>query len=981
MKLICSCGFRTRAHWLVLVAVCTALPAAAIVRAEEILDDPPGAASPGQEKQAERQNSGGSPRPQPDAEVIEVLGVRLPENSSSTGPVSRITSVDLDLAGSVSIADAIQQLPATDFLGSMATQVNGGRGRRTLGLRGLGPTRTLILVNGRRFVSSSNGASDAVDLEGIPAALVESVSVLRDGASPAYGADAIAGVVDVRLRRSFDGLDFQLSAGGSGKGDAYQSGASVVWGRDFSRGNLTLAASLSGSEPLRFADRSFSRRPIVQAMTGADGVVQITRDVVTFPEGATQIVNRSDPSQRALVAFSPGPIEGSGFSSVTSRAQLDTLNEDLYLLGEAYRSALMGSFSYELGSRTEVFAELLYSRRDSKQRFTPVFLGTEGTSKNPFGFTFALAPTGGASAPQNSPFLPPGFVDFAFAASGAGPDSSGDSLGPLPITVVRSLNELGPRVFQNEVRSLRSIAGARGSLFSGARQLSWELFVNYGRSDDVESTENNVNLTRALASVQPALCQETPGCALGDFFGAEDLLDTPAALEFIRFKSTDRLRFHLLEIGMEIGTTLAQLPAGEARLVVGAEYRVEDAAIRIDPVVAAGDSVSLSRSDTRGRQLVRESFFEASIPLVADARLLHELSLSVAGRYTNTSSFGGRYSARYALAFAPLPSIRFRVGYGTSFRAPTISDLFRGSADSRAPVQDRCSGFPRIPDPLLLRRCAAVLPDGEFSNERLFQAGLGLPVRTNVAGNPDLREEASRTFSIGVQLAPSWLPSVSFSIDYYKVDVADPIQGQNAQQRLDDCLLRGIESECAAVARDRFGQIQLIDLPQTNLGRLSTHGLDFSLVYTDDLPYLGEVRLGVDGVYIFDFEQVGVGGVVKANGRLFGSSTGLPNFRGRAVLELEPREKLSLAVAARYIGEADIFERALAGLPFRHVDPVTYIDLAVTYRVSEQLQLGFSIQNLTDEDPPLVIGSNLTNTSDVYDLVGRRYSVMLRKTF
>jgi iron complex outermembrane receptor protein len=924
-----------------------------------------------------------------EVEEIVTTGTRLPSTYTATGPITTLTAEALQLSSAASLAEALEDSPSVDFSGLRPEDTNGGRARSTVGLRGLGPERVLILVDGYRLVSSSSGVRDAVDLANIPVKLVQSVDILRDGASTIYGSDAVAGVINIKTRRFYDGFELFLDGGATEEGDGSRGEAGFIFGRNFSRGNVTLYGSLDGFEPVKITDRSFSRSPVLAASFGPDGDVVLTRDVVSIPQGAVPIRNFLDPNDPVdVVGFEPGP-NGESFAPFDLRTNGRSVNDDLYLTGEGYRSSLSGTFDFALRRGVELFGQATYVRRDGKQRIPSSGLSPSGTPANPAGFTFPIFRRDDPLSASNSPFLPPDFVDFAFRESGlAGVPlevlQQIPQLRGLPISVFRQLDELGPRVFQNEVRTLRTVLGVRGELPLPLDPLAWEVYVNYGRSHDVESTENDVNLTRALASVQPALCAQTPGCALGDFFGDGSLLGTPDAFEFIRFKSEDRLLFHMRQAGLTARTTLARLPAGDLRLALGGEYREEDGSVSVDAVTLAGDGAGLGRGNTRGRQLVREAFFEADIPLVADVPGLKDLRVNASGRYTDYSTFGGRYLSRYALSFTPVESLLVRGVYSTSFRAPSISDLFLGRADSAELLIDPCTGFPNLPEPLR-SRCAAVLPAERFTAASPFDGNLGTAgrvVTTNVGGNRALEEETATSVSVGFVYQPAWewLRGVRLAVDYFDVEIADPIVGQTAQTRVNNCLLSGVLSECDATRRGVEGVIDFVDSPRTNFGKFRTNGLDVSAQYTTVWPVLGRMLFEVQGIYTFDFEFESFGDKGKANGRI-GVQSGLnPNAKWLFSIVSSPRSDLRIELDAIYLGEAEISPRASLGLPLDDVSDVVYLNVGFRYDVTEQLSLGLTVRNATDKQPPLVVGS-IINTNGSYDVLGRRASLSLRLRF
>jgi iron complex outermembrane receptor protein len=945
-----------------------------------------------------------------DDEIV-VTGSRVKTNYNGLGPVTTLSQEDLDLSGELNVSDLLKERPSIDFTGTNRFDTNGGRGRNTIGLRGLGPGRTLVLVNGRRFVQSSNGASDAVDLSVLSAGLFQEVEVLRDGVSTIYGADAVAGVINIRTRTNFEGFRMRLTGGATEEQDFENGEATLLWGKNFDRGNFAIGASLVGFPELSITDRSSTRSPIFGAFRDptVPGGVRFDRDLFSFPQGIS--INPSiDPrNPNAITSFNPGP-GGTGFKPLArdARGALDlsqdqtNINGTFPLTSQGDRASVGSQFNFEVTDNIEFFSEVSYSRLNTKTSFSPSFLDSSPTFKNPGGFQFLIANPelfGPGAQGFNNPFLPDGFAEAQFAAAGPLRDADGnivlDENGqPVPqevlgLTLFKSLDEFGPRKFESNSDTWRAIAGLRGTLPGPIDDINWEGYYNYGRSDDTFITKNDVNLTNALASIRPDLCDRTPGCVVGDFFGERGLVtNTPGALDFIRFNGRDHLIFHLKEVGVSATTTVAKLPAGDMRMSIGAQFREEDGSVSVDAVTLSGDSGGLSRSGTRGRQLVREGFYEAEIPLVEGIPLVNEFSVNISGRYTDYSTFGGRYLSRYALSYAPIKDLRFRGVYATSFRSPSISDLFLGPADSFVSVSDPCDGFPNV-EPALFEGCQreleAAAGEGAFTDDNPF-GGFGNQsnqVRSNIGGSSQLSEETADSINVGFVYTPNWMPGMSLALDYFNIEVDNPVVFQSPNFRVNNCVLRNQLSECSAQQRDENGFLVFVDVPRTNFGEIQTHGLDFAVEYTKDIPKVGPARFAVEGVYTYDFEFTTFNGKSKTNGIIGGAGGAIPNMRMFFDMDFQPTEEVTISTSVEYIGRSKIIDRRIQNLPFANAPAAMYLDAAIRYQVTDRIALTLSGQNLTDKQPPLIIGDGtFTNTNTaLYDVLGRRYFAVLTVDF
>lgn len=907
-------------------------------------------------------------------EEITVTGSRLVrDNLGSLGPITILSADEITLSGVSSTEDILRDLPSVGFQGINKNQNNGGGGLSFIDLRNLGSGRTLVLVNGRRFVNGGSGVADAVDINNIPPALLERVEVLRDGVSTIYGADAVAGVVNFVLKDDFEGLQLDVFGGVSDESDGEETGGSVLWGKNWDGANLTLSGTLFSRAPVDQRDRSFARNPIVFT----DGIDQVVGSGFV-PEGRASAIERDDFDD---VFFRPSVNPDGSASSFSSFDFFDPSNpfnfaDDSYLIGSVYRSAINASFRYELTESLEFFTDAEYRRRDSEQRLASVPQGGISTRANTSGFTFPVF----RDASRNSPFLPTDFQAALF-------DGLDPSVDQTMLTLSRRFVETGPREFTNESRTLRFVAGLRGDLPGPIAPLRWEVYGNYGRTQQTEFLKNQINLTRALASVQPEVCAQDPACVPGNFFGANSLFSTPDAIPYIRFKSRERIGFHLRQVGASIVGPVLELPAGEVQLAVGAEYREEDGFVSPDPLVVSGDSAGNGLDPTRGNFIIRDLFFESSFPLVAGMRGIEELTLDVSGRYTDSSDFGGAYLSRYGFSYAPVEDFRLRGVYATSFRAPSISDLFGGGADSFLSLRDPCDGFPNIPDPTVMANCAASLPNSDqFTAANPFDqasVGTGGQLRSNIGGNPDLEEERARTINVGFVFQPRFLPDLAVAVDYYDIEIDDPQVNPDPQIAvLNECFgSAGLSSaQCGNITRTGSGGVSLIEVAQTNFGKIETQGIDIDIRYAIDLPVVGPATVSLAGNYVVDFETVGLTRT-KGNGRLEANEGSVPNFRARLSTSFNPIPPLMLTATTRFIGESTDQDRREQGLPFDNVPKTYYLDVSARYDITENLTMFLGVRNVTDKEPPFFLDGGTNTNTDTYDVLGRFAFLRLRATF
>jgi len=460
----------------------------------------------------------------------------------------------------------------------------------------------------------------------------------------------------------------------------------------------------------------------------------------------------------------------------------------------------------------------------------------------------------------------------------------------------------------------------------------------------------------------------------GNFFGRNGLLDTPGAIDYIRYEARDRLGFHLKEVGGSISGSAVTLPAGDLKLAVGAEYRQEDGFVSPDFLTVSGDSGGNGLDPTRGNFITRSTFWEGTVPVLANLPGIEEFTLEMSGRYTDYSSFGGKYLSRYGFSYAPIVDLRFRGVFATSFRAPGISDLFGGGADSFPALVDPCDGFPNIPDPVTLANCARDL-GGQFNaGNQYLQSNTagGAQLRANIGGNPDLQEETADTYNFGVVYQPSFMPDLSVAVDYFRVEIDQPIVNRDPQRVLDNCYTSVGSLDCGNIQRGSFdGGVNLLKVAKQNVGKIETSGVDFDVAYALEVPVLGATRMTIGGSYTFDFITTDDTGSVKTNGFLNQNDGAIPNFKGRIGARFQPLDDLALSTTARFIGGTKDRTRREAGLPFAKVSDVWYLDTSARYSFSEDYELTFGVRNLMDKRPPFFIDGGTNTNGLTYDLIGR----------
>jgi outer membrane receptor protein involved in Fe transport len=882
-------------------------------------------------------------------ETIEVTGTRIPgPDASNDHPLTIIPTEEIERSDAASAGDLLRKLPSVGSQGVNAAQTsatNGqaGNGNDFIELRNLGVPRTLVLVDGRRFVESGNLDSEGVDLNNIPVAMIDHIEVLRDGASPIYGSDAIAGVVNIILKKNLEGLILTGDVGGASAGDSLTGHFAGTYGWNFEAGNVTLGIDYLNRAPVHQRDRSWASDPYQSAFFLPGGGISAIRGVA-YPAGG--VAQAADPDD--------DPLPDSGRVLMTGRRRYRAYNpatdnydisRDQDLTSGLEKFSVHSSGRYDLSDTVSAFAQGIFSRRESSYQLSPARLDANFESDS-FEDGFEI-PAG--ENPRQPPFNPFG-QDVAFS---------------------RSLVEFGPQQALIDASTFQLTAGLEGTLLD---RFHWQASYSFGQS---ETTINRLNVAN-LEHVQDTLtlddCQDQPGCVSANYFGPNGL--SRAAVNYIRYNDVDHAGYNQRVFSASVNGNILTLPAGPVGFALGAEQRYESGYNLPSALVQEGDSSYDDALPTAGHYDVWELFGELNVPVLADLPLVHRLDLEGAFRWSDYSLFGDATTYKAGIDYQPVEDVRFRISRSTAFRAPAISELFQGQDVNQITVADPCdaSNGLRKPGSVVDTNCTAAGAGPGFISQ-----GAG----ATQGGNPSLQPETAREWSMGTVIKPRWVPGLTFSADYYRIDLNKAIEESGlADYILAQCYgSAGLSNPaCASVARDpSTGQIVFLYAPQSNIGAIKTDGIDLAVNYdapaaTLGLPLPGRLELDWSATYLLHFDQQDApgapfqhfAGTLGPNDGLHGSYTHL-----RARLETVYSEGgWSVGYDVRLIGGAKVLGADSSTQAFTRVSDVYYHDIFAQVRTGKAT-FTLGIDNLLDRKPPLVIDGT-TNTSPLtYDVVGR----------
>ncbi|MCB1578837.1 MAG: TonB-dependent receptor, partial [Xanthomonadales bacterium] len=920
-------------------------------------------------------------------EAIQVTGSRIKKAEiEGQTPVQVISAADIAATGLGSIGDVIQRLSVSGS--SLNTKFNSagnfgfnpdgsgvGSGSTTVSLRNLGAKRTLILVDGLRWVgeSSASGVSAAVDLNTIPASAVDRIEILTDGASSLYGSDAIAGVVNIITKKKQDGGSARLYYGNYSTGDGQTQQANVSLGGSGDRHDFFLDVSHYDQHRISSNDWEQSRYPT----PGIGGAVNPATWSSATPNGR-QVFIPADPNNTygglcPITQLDPNTLRafcnlsGDGLGGFRPWTNAERFNYSPYnlLLTPSRRTSFFGQGTYRITDHVNWSIKGTYTKRQSVNQAAPepIFLGSEAG-------TGGLADT--ISIDASNPYNP----FETIPADGA--------------FITRRPIEGGPRIFTQDVDTSYFTTGLNGDFSAGDRQFFWD--VNYVTGENratqnVRGTYNIAHIQRALGPV--ADC--TAPCVPLNIFGGPGTI-TQDMLDYILFNEVDRSKQKLTTWTANISGDLIEMPAGALAFASGYEHRKQSGSYTPDSIVTAGESNGVPSGPTSGDYSVNEFYLELNAPLVADASFAKHLDLSVASRYSDYSNFGSTTNSKVGLRWQLNDDLTLRGTWAEGFRAPSIGELYGTFARFDAQIQDPCNGATGQQG----ANCEAL---GVPNPATFEQANAQISVVTG--GNSNLRPETSKSLTLGAVYSPSWGENTSwsqkldFEVTYYNIKIKDAIQASDAQTQLRRCVDTLDPIFCDGISRSSGGNINGFDNTLFNLGKINTKGVDLGISWLGNETGIGTFGASLSATRVSSYEAIATDSGLSEP-RVVGvevNDSAIPDWRATARLNWSIGD-VNVSWTARYTsdlnescgGEDGFRDLALCGNPnagaitstgptgLNHLGSTTFHDLRASWKLPTELDLTIAggINNITDKEPP-ICGSCSLNGYDAstYDLPGR----------
>jgi iron complex outermembrane receptor protein len=924
-------------------------------------------------------------------EEVVVTGSRI--TSPNLTAISPITSVDAGYISSTNLTrveDILNNLPMV-FAGQNSTVSNGATGTASVNLRGLGPNRTLVLVNGRRLGPGQGTGTNVSDINEVPAALIERVDILTGGASSVYGADAVAGVVNFVLNTHFEGVKIDSSysyfqhdnnnslAQGAlvAAGDAqpehsvntgFGKNVSVLMGSNFAdnKGNATFYLTYDKAAAVLEAKYDYAACVLdatragslacggsgTSAKNGAGGYFQ----AYGSGGGAALFTNTVDGKTGAFRPFTAADTYNFGPLNFYQRPN------------ERWTG---GSFvNYEINEHLTAYGEVMLARNTTDAQIAAS------------GDFFTKTPI-----PCTDPLLTAQEATAICAAAAA----QGNTGGTANLYIGRRNVEGGGRVLDVTNNTIRAVAGLKGDIIDG---LTFDVYAQRDSTDTQLRNENYFDASRVTNALNvisgPALlvngapnplagqaeCNSVytgtdPNCVPWNIWVPNGV--TAGALKYLSIPLLiDATTIEYVVSGSvtaDLGKWNLKSPMADEgiKLNVGAEYRSESAVFSPDLASQEGNAEGAGGATVpvSGNYHVGEVFTELGIPLLDHKPMAESLGLELGYRYsdynlgfkTNTYKFGGEW--------APTSDLRVRASYSRAVRAPNIGELFVPQAVALDGSTDPCAGpTPKGTQAQCLLTGVSAAQYGHIGSNSASQYN-GLD-----GGNPNLTPEKSDTYSAGIVITPHFIENFSMSFDYFNIHLKDTIGAIGADTIINNCISTGDPVFCSAVHRDPNGSLfrtnagYVVDT-NVNFGSLTTRGVDAKVNYRLPIDSFGSLLFNLEGTRLINLgTQPLTGGPAYDCAGYFGTTCGAPNAKWRHVFNTTwatPWSGFDLTARWRFLSGTDSEQISpnsqLAGpnLPLtQHIKPYNYFDLSADVSLYKMFRLQLGVNNVLDKDPPII---------------------------
>nr|WP_010133656.1 TonB-dependent receptor [Microbulbifer agarilyticus] len=913
---------------------------------------------------------------QEEAQLVEevvVTGSRIVRaNLDSPTAITTLDSANIEFSGELNSADILRSLPATGVSGLSSSNSNfftSGGGINTVELRNLGEDRTLVLVNGRRYVSGVAGSS-AVDWNTIPTELIERVEVITGGASAIYGSDALAGVINVILKDDFEGVNISTSHGETlSYGDDTTDRFNLTAGGNFSddKGNAVVSITYTDEGGVLARDRKNTQVDDLSAIYFGG---EITDSITPFYSSYSEYGRFGIPSTGDQYVFDNDMGDGEVVAWDSSKYGFNRQQFRRYTV-PTERFLISSNLSYDLTDTLEAFVETTFARTETQ------------TEIEPYPFAYDDLYIDGISI--DNPFVPEALRDLAVAA------------GDDHIQFVRRTTELDQRGAFAERQTFRALMGLRGEI----QDWNWDAFVGQGQMQDSQRGTGQLNISNFrnalnvvddgngnLVCADPAAVAE--GCVPINIFGKGSI--TPEAADYVRAPSIRDQRTKQTVAGINLNGTLVDLPAGPLSLATGWEYRDEYAADFPDALTRTGQNAGNKEEPTEGSYSVNEVYVEVEAPILSDLPLIQSLSVGAAYRYSDYDTIGSTDAYTGRVSWVIDDSLRVRGQYARAVRAPNISELYSPGGENFASVSDPCNGVTATTAGVVAENCRSIpavadriAAEGVFELTQPEIQGTG---GFTGKGNENLFTETSDSFTFGAVYEQTLgnFGDLTLSLDWYSIEIEDLIDTVGRQTSVDFCYNSTSypNNFCDFIVRDNSGaafqkgEITEVNSGFINEGTLKTEGIDLQAQWGMDVGP-GQLNVGLNYGHVMDYTLTKFGDADELVGEV-----GYFENQWLATVNYA-MDRLIVQLETSYLSDASP-DLSSADFDYSVGEYVSH-DLFASYQFTDSISANIGVNNLLDEEAPIILSGvpgNVTGTDTnaaVYNPIGRSAYVGVRFNF
>lgn len=866
-----------------------------------------------------------------DVERITVTGSRIKRvDMEGASPVTTITAAEMQQAGYNTVGDALRASNLNSFGSYGGTSNNSWSSQATIQLKGSGAGHTLILLDGKRMAKSPVLGGNATNINTIPSAAVERIEILSDGASAVYGTDAVAGVINVILRKDFQGIEFkakygQPEASGGGENKTF----SFTGGLNSDNGSLVFTIEHYQNEKFLLADRDYTAAgprdgEDANYIQNWNGVSQTGRTINTGPNGGWEnqvpFTNKDLNCSEVYGDKFFGPLEDRAYPGefycgfdYTHSAALDVDRE---------RTNTLVNYNYNITDDIQLTARAYWASNETVDQSAPV----PGTINLPNGLP-AYTTAQGLDL-REVPEL--GSMSYRW-------DLAGD------------------RVKRNNDNMYDVLIGLNGTTDS----ISWDFSAAYNRY--INFVWGTGYELEGVASTKVGAIDKTTG--LWEGWDPRD--PNSKVPDGIQANFDLRQEASYLEISGGAGFDIFALPAGEVSMYVGASYREESLDSQASALAAAGKINGASGGGGGvGKRDISAVYTEVIVPV------LDSLDLNLAARYDDYSDFGGTFNPQVSIRYNVIEQLLLRASWGTGFKAPSLSQL----------NQDPSEGYYDVTD----------FPSCYLANQTVCLKNVNIPVFIN--RNPELKPEESESFNFGVVWDIT--DNLNMTVDYWKLDTDNLIDTVSPGFLLELLAESWKVADAVGLARPTIGDIypgtsteyvgsgdqsRLLSMQNRNInfGTDSREGIDANIAATFDTE-IGEFKLGLAWSHYIKYTQTNaIGGVVEISSNISGKEDN-PDDRISFSTNYSFSDDHNLYYKAEYI-DSQATNHANADGSYHEVDSLIYHRVTYTYNTPWNSSVSIGVQNLTDEEP--AFRANGSYEASLYDVNGRSYWASFTQSF